>query len=386
MTPRARRTGAATLLLLAASCTGPQSEPRPVAGAAPACRVGPDGGPVGGRIADRGIGGTGAPLADRGIGGTGIVGVITGFGSVCVNGQEVGLDGATPVAVDAAGSDASALRAGQLAVVEAGGANGSLLARSVLVRHEVSGPVESATPGRLRVAGQDVTLTEETWVVRPPAVGDWVAVSGLVRPDGVVEATRVDPRLPGPVLVHGVLRRENGRLRIGALPVAPVPATAALVGQEVTASGVLLGAELQPDTIEPDRLLADPGGYFGAGVTALLVEGFVGAEGGRVRLGPAILPAASGFFVAVPGRAVVAFSRGTGGWFDAVSAGSNAPGASTPAPGGLRGLNEFAPRQGDRSGRERSGGGEAGLGDRGANLNRRGFGPPGGAPRGPGPR
>ena len=48
-------------------------------------------------FADRGIGGTGAPAAlsaasrtaDRGIGGTGIIGVVTGFGSIFVNGLEI---------------------------------------------------------------------------------------------------------------------------------------------------------------------------------------------------------------------------------------------------------------------------------------------------------
>ncbi len=49
---------------------------------------------AGAPASDRGIGGTGAPasgpvISDRGIGGTGIVGVVTGFGSVFVNGLEV---------------------------------------------------------------------------------------------------------------------------------------------------------------------------------------------------------------------------------------------------------------------------------------------------------
>src|ERR1700690_592414 len=79
---------------------------------------------VGSPAADRGIGGTGAPAAgpaisDRGIGGTGIVGVVTGFGSVFVNGLEVAYAATTPVTVDGVPDTDAALRVGQLAAIVA---------------------------------------------------------------------------------------------------------------------------------------------------------------------------------------------------------------------------------------------------------------------------
>src|ERR1700722_6771735 len=99
---------------------------------------------------DRGIGGTGAPapgplISDRGIGGTGIVGVITGFGSVFVNGLEVAYTPGTPITVDGVSETDAAPRVGQLGTIVATDDNG-LHAVSIDLRHEVSGPVTSVSP------------------------------------------------------------------------------------------------------------------------------------------------------------------------------------------------------------------------------------------------
>ena len=394
---------AAVLVAATAGSCAPRRADTPALVTRPAtpalCQVGPDGGPVdavvrpGQTVAERGIGGTGAPgrlatqVAERGIGGTGIIGVITGFGSVCVNGEEVALAASVPVSVDTASATPAVLRAGQLVALEAGGPDGgTLAARSVQVRHEVSGPVETVDPGRLRVAGQDVVVTADTWgtsAARRP--GDWVEVSGLRRPDGTIEATRIDPRLPGPVLVHGTLRVEGGRLRIGQLVLAANPAAVTPVDSEVTASGILLGAELNVTTLEPDRLAIDPGTYFGPGVTTLLVEGFVSTDGGGLRLGRAALAAGRGFDAA-PGRAVVTFSRTGPGRFEAV--GGREPGiggrerAFIPAPGARGGVGGFGNGFGERGARDRFGG--AGRSERRGDDRGAGQGPGAGQGSGPG--
>ena len=125
--------------------------------------------PVAAPASDRGIGGTGAPasgpaISDRGIGGTGIVGVITGFGSVFVNGLEVAYTPTTPLTVDGVPDPDAALRVGQLATIVASDDHG-LNAVSIDVRHEVSGPVTSVSPDvvnpdteTLVVAGQTVAI------------------------------------------------------------------------------------------------------------------------------------------------------------------------------------------------------------------------------------
>ena len=98
---------------------------------------------LGAPAADRGIGGTGAPasgpaISDRGIGGTGIVGVITGFGSVFVNGLEVAYTPTTPVTVDGVPDPDAVLRVGQLVTIVASEDNG-LHAVSIDVRHRCPG-------------------------------------------------------------------------------------------------------------------------------------------------------------------------------------------------------------------------------------------------------
>jgi hypothetical protein len=279
------------------------------------CRVGPDGGPG---LAERGIGGTGVNPqttreAERGIGGTGIVGVITGFASVCLAGQEVALDDNVPVAMEGSAVAPAALRAGQVAAVDAVGNGVELRARSIHVRHEVSGPVEAREPdGMLRVAGQRVAITSATLGERSPAVGQWVAVSGLRRPDGVVLATRVDQRMPGPVTVHGQVQQDGNTLRLGSLrlrsqvPVVP--------GQYVTASGRYTNGTLYADTLSPDLLVTDPAAYFGPDTQHVLFEAYATEFGDRLRLGPSLeVMAPSGLGSAVPHRAVVELERSQGG-------------------------------------------------------------------------
>ncbi|KGM32100.1 hypothetical protein P409_23395, partial [Inquilinus limosus MP06] len=140
------------LACLAAACSPAGTENRPAA---------PPPATTAATVADRGIGGTGiSPVEDRGMGGTGIVGVITGFGSIWVNGIEVEFDPATPVRVEGSSARGDVLRVGQVAVITASGSGSRLDARSIIVRHEVSGPVEAVESNgtALRVAGQRVTF------------------------------------------------------------------------------------------------------------------------------------------------------------------------------------------------------------------------------------
>jgi hypothetical protein len=384
---RLRRGAALLSLALQASCAlPPPDRPAPqgevvVAGA---CRVGPDGGPpradrgIGGTGApaqavqqaergiggtgvrpgttldgDRGIGGTGAPSqavlqADRGIGGTGIVAVITGFASVCLGGREVALDAGVPVLVDAADSVPAALRAGQVAIVEAAGAGGELRAVRIRVRHEVSGPVEAVEAGgMLRVAGQRVAITAETLGERAPTVGQWVAVSGLHRPDEVILATRVDPRVPGPVTVHGLLLQAGIALRIGTLEVRPREPV--LSGQYVTASGRYADGVLYAEGIVPDLLVTNPTAYFGPGVDMFLFEAFTAESAGRLRLGPGLeVTAQSGLGRAAPGRAIVELERSEGGSLRATSLRQSGP--ASDGPGGGRAGPGFGGRLGPGDG------------------------------------
>ena len=353
---------AAPLLLVAglAACTGPAPLPGPTAEPSPGlpappaqCRVGPDGGMP---VADRGIGGTGARVADRGIGGTGapttgIVGVITGFASVCLAGQEVPFAPDLPVLVDGRPAGLADLRVGQVAAVGATGAQP--VAQSLAVRHEVSGRVDRVdADGTLHVAGQRI--------VPPPgpdpgaAPGQWLLVSGVRRADGTILATRLDGRGPGPTLIRGVLRAEAGRRWIGEAELRSGPAQSVPPGTPVVAIGWWHDGMLDADTVEPDGLLLDPSAYFG-GAGVLVIEGY--AEGGSFGFGGRRFGAP-----VRPGFAVLRLERGAGGAFNPVSSRPSSAPAFTGAP---RAAFEPAPVPNRGIG----GGGQA-RGERGSGLSR----------------
>ncbi len=288
---------------------------------------------VGTPAADRGIGGTGAPLtgpaiSDRGIGGTGIVGVITGFGSVFVNGLEVAYTPITPLTVDGVSEPDAALRVGQVAAIVADDDHG-LNAVTIDVRHEVSGPVTSVNPGdgtggsTFLVAGQVVATDSGTEGPRGPGSlemvrpGDWVAVSGIRESDGVIAASRIDQRMPGTVLVRGPVTQRAGGWRIGDLSVQPPSGARVAPGANITARGTLVNGMLSVTTADPDVLSSDPAAFFGGRVRRMVIESYVSAAGGQVRLGRGWLAAPARGMVVPAGsrRAIVEFERGARGDF-----------------------------------------------------------------------
>ena len=313
---------------------------------------------AGAPASDRGIGGTGGPpsgappsgapasgpmISDRGIGGTGIVGVITGFGSVFVNGLEVAYTPSTPVTVDGRADPDATPRLGQLATIVATEDNG-LHAVSIDLRHEVSGPVTSVSPDgeTLVVAGQTVTIDSATEGPRTVHSGDWVAVSGLREPDGVIAASRIDPGMPGTVLVRGTATPGQmpgpGGWRIGDLSVQPPNGARVAPGANITVRGTMVNGGLSDTTVDPDVLSADPAAFFGGHVRRMVIESYVSAAGGHVRFGRGWL-AAPGRGVVVPAgahRAIVQLERGAHGDFVA----THLRGAGRPV----------APRRGDRHG------------------------------------
>lgn len=134
---------------------------------APRNMVAPEGGigGTGGPALQGGIGGTGKTADAGGIGGTGIVGVITGFGSVCVNGHEVHYDTNTQVRQAGRHAKISDLALGQLIAVHASRHGRSWYARSIAVMYPVVGPIDVIRPGKngvLKVLNQSIHLTPHT--------------------------------------------------------------------------------------------------------------------------------------------------------------------------------------------------------------------------------
>jgi hypothetical protein len=172
--------------------------------------VTPDSGIGGtGVTADGGIGGTGV-TADGGIGGTGmradadlsLIGVVTGFGSICVNGVEVHYDASTPVTLDGEPSSPGALAIGHVVALRAFGNGVEARARAVDIYSAAVGRVTAIerSDNSLQVLGQAVRT--ESWTMVGPGlagpaladvgIGEPLRVSGLRRADGTIVATRIE--------------------------------------------------------------------------------------------------------------------------------------------------------------------------------------------------
>lgn len=277
-----------------------------------------DGLPV---VSERGIGGTGSPaerLAERGIGGTGIVGVITGFGSVWVDGLEVQYDASSKVDVDGVAASPSVLHIGDVVAIRAAGPRTSPMAQSISVRHELIGRIEALAldTNILTVAGQPVAILSSTAGADKFGLGDWVSASGLRRADGVLVATRLDPAPEGQLSAHGQVARENGVSKVGNL-VLPAN-TAVEPGQFVTVAGTYAAGHGHVAAVRADALPADPGGYFGADFKHLVVQGFVRVTRSTVRLNGVEVNAGPGLPGPHDGLAVVSMERRADGSLAAV--------------------------------------------------------------------
>ena len=164
-----------------------------------------------GITADGGMGGTGISAEHGGFGGTGdaviahllpqntqgsiaIVGVVTGFASICVNGEEVFYDKNTPVYDNGMAAKLSSLTTGQMVMLKADKVGGQLRARAIGLFDAVSGPVEQLDSKHLQmqVMGQTVQLDQMTMQqMRALDAGTTVRVSGHRLASGEIVATKV---------------------------------------------------------------------------------------------------------------------------------------------------------------------------------------------------
>ena len=164
-----------------------------------------------GITADGGMGGTGISAEHGGFGGTGdaviahllpqntqgsiaIVGVVTGFASICVNGEEVFYDKNTPVYDNGIAAKLSSLTTGQMVMLKADKVGGQLRARAIGLFDAVTGPVEQLDSKHLQmqVMGQTVQLDQMTMQqMRALDAGTTVRVSGHRLASGEIVATKV---------------------------------------------------------------------------------------------------------------------------------------------------------------------------------------------------
>jgi hypothetical protein len=293
--------GAILGLGLLAACT-PSPQPAlpgaftvlPVAAAH--CHVPASGKPE--ELAERGIGGTGGatrPPPPKPIRPSlGVAGIIDGFGSVCLDGLEIGLLPGTTVSDDGGPATADDLRIGQQAVLAAGWTGGRPVTDHLMIQHAIIGPIDQIDGSLLLVAGQTVLLSPHAWIDVPLRHGQWVSVSGLRMPAGDILASRLDPASGPEVLIHGRLQGTLAAPRIGRLPVVLAGAGVS-IGSDVVFQGTEADGTLRTTELRPDLLADDPAALFGGQIHRFLIQTLV-ASGSQpvasVNLGPAPPPGA----------------------------------------------------------------------------------------------
>ena len=197
-----------------------------------------------------GLGGTGVKVAGgdgkqndgpEGLGGTGIAGMITGFGSICVNGIEVHYSSTTPVDVSGLPASSSALKIGQRVVIEALGLGPEVVAKKVSVEPVLVGKVDAVAKdgASLTLLGQTVVVAGKTNV----APGMTLRVSGYWGPDGVVYASLLEPVADTVAQVTGPVSVVKGLVQVGNVPVQGLQG--AKSGATMTVHGNWSGSTLQ---------------------------------------------------------------------------------------------------------------------------------------------
>lgn len=253
---------------------------------------------------EEGIGGTGRSTDTEGIGGTGhgsseagrdarqalgLVGVIAGFASICVNGQEIHFSSATAIHIDGKSAHAAQLQLGQMVSVAANNAaqQNEYHASRIDIFNTLIGPVQEieAAQGRLRILGQNLIGAENGLNLSHFSVGERLIANGSRLPNGDILLTRLERADPHPQdevsLVGPVTQLDghsfkifNARIQSSAARVATLH-----IGQEVFVSGKLIAG-----TILADTLTLDPQLHFGKAVRRLDLQGYIRRVDGSAQM------------------------------------------------------------------------------------------------------
>ena len=251
---------------------------------------------------EEGIGGTGRSADSEGMGGTGrsspkstpssaqdlgFIGVIAGFASICVNGQEIHFNPATPIQIDGKSSDAAQLNLGQMVAVAAQSSAGEYYARSIAVFNTLVGPVEKIDPagGSLRILGQTLLVAGNAIDLVNLTLGDRLIANGSRLPNGDILLTRLEraPQHDEVSLVGPVTQFDGDTFKIFDATIRPTPGNALPAtlhsGQEVFVRGHLMAGTIQADT-----LVISPQLSFGDAVHRLDLQGHIRRIDGTDRM------------------------------------------------------------------------------------------------------
>jgi hypothetical protein len=166
---------------------------------------------------DSGIGGTGL-INDSGIGGTGVIGVITGFGSIWVNGEHIYLNQNTRVEALQRNIPAENLEIGHQVRVVMDADN---QAQQVELVWPMLGRVTAVNRenGEIELLGQSVRFDAQTMMADSVQVGDWVRVNGFAHSDNhqAWYATRIEPQTEQYAYIEAGLVQEGETWRVSGI-------------------------------------------------------------------------------------------------------------------------------------------------------------------------
>jgi len=241
-----------------------------------------------------GIGGTGRSQDGGGIGGTGIVGIITGFGSIWVDGLEVKYDNKTPVADNATTANINDLAIGQVVTIEASGSNDELKASKITVVDAVAGQISAidTNNAKMTVLGQEVAISSKTIMHDQQnqlnaiqfKQGDYVKVSGLRMPNGEIVASRIQQAIAiaEPNLVGPITKINGSRIEIYGQQIETVENNNLKLGQEIIAAGTLSNGILMSR-----QIALSPSAQLPGKTQQIRLQGYVAgsAASGQIKVG-----------------------------------------------------------------------------------------------------
>jgi hypothetical protein len=157
-----------------------------------------------------GIGGTGIMAGNQQ--GSGIIGMITGYGSIFVNGIEVETENKATISIDGIKVKDHDFEIGEVVEVLSKDTKAHTQAQHINIRHEIIGPVSHYDSGKKTaiILGQTIQLSET--VSTGFDLGDTLAVSGFTDPAGLIHATHIKHTTDKPILLRNATKPEEHSL------------------------------------------------------------------------------------------------------------------------------------------------------------------------------
>lgn len=204
---------------------------------------------------------------EGGIGGTGIVGIMTGQGSVLINGLRVEVPDGARLTLNGVSVGESALHPGVAMTVVAEARADRFVATRIDAEHPLIGTV-TQKGGRFFVNATAIVMDADARTA--PVVGQRMAASGVWRADGALQTSLVQPVSGSTDRVAGtVTGSAEAGWRIGQTPVAPPRGAGVISGQYAALLGHYRDGALHAQRVQSGRFRT------GTALEQLAVEGFL---------------------------------------------------------------------------------------------------------------